>query len=158
MVVLEEDSALPINSAIRAEDQVVGGMVGVGGSETLEDNVALVGFVVPVVVTQENEVGARGDEDSPVPEFKTERAMDPRTRSRGRLCHLRLHREDEQGVVHFLEWFPFGVGGPSSGPEPTLGVHLHLNRVDQFGESLVGEEIDLETLANRHAFHALFEG
>ena len=32
-----------------------------------------------------------------------------------------------------------------------------MNGVDQFGESnLVGEEIDLETLANRHAFSALF--
>ena len=64
--------------------------------------------------------------------------------------------QDKEGVVHFLEWFPFGVGGPSGGPEPTLGVHLHLNGVDQFGElNLVGEEIDLETLANRHAFSAL---
>ena len=32
VVVLEEDPALPINPAIRAENQVVGGMVGVGGS------------------------------------------------------------------------------------------------------------------------------
>ena len=158
VVVLEEDPALPINPAIRAENQVVGGMVGVGGSETLEDDVALVGFVVPVVVPQENEVRARGDQNAPVPEFKTERAMDP-----GELDHAVgfavpvLIGQDKEGVVHFLEWFPFGVGGPSGGPEPTLGVHLHLNGVDQFGElNLVGEEIDLETLANRHAFSALF--
>ena len=68
---------MPINPAVRTENQVVGGVVGVGGPETLEDGVALVGFVVPVVVPQENEVRVPGDQHAPVPEFKTKRAMDP---------------------------------------------------------------------------------
>jgi hypothetical protein len=48
VVVLQKDSALPINSSIWTKNQVVGRVVRIGSSESLKDYEALVGLVVPV--------------------------------------------------------------------------------------------------------------
>ena len=55
--------------------------------------------------------------------------------------------QDEEAIVHLLEWLPLGIGPPGRGPEASPGVHRHLHRVDQLGKHfLVGEELDLHSL------------
>ncbi len=49
----QEDTALPVNTAIRAIDQVVGRMVGVRSAESLKDWVTNIRFVVAVGVFKE---------------------------------------------------------------------------------------------------------
>ncbi len=56
-VVVQEDAALPVESAVRAVDEVVGGVVGVGGTDAVDEHFAVVGDVVTIGVFQEDDVG-----------------------------------------------------------------------------------------------------
>ena len=78
MVVLQKDSALPVNSAIRAKDQVVGRVVRIGSSESLKDYEALVCLVVPVGVSKEEQVRSGCDQYPPIPKLETERVVNLR--------------------------------------------------------------------------------
>ena len=143
-----EHAALVVEVAVRAVHESVGTVVGVGAIQAVEEADAHVGHVVAVGVLQEQDVGHAGHDDTAVPEFKS-----------GGVVHLGkgdglvgdavavLIRQDQQAVIHFLERFPLGVGGPGGGPEAALGIHSHLHGVGHFGEHFLGgKDIHLEAL------------
>ncbi len=146
----EEDAALPVDAAVGAVDQVVGGVMRVLGAEALQQDGADVGLVVAVGVREMVEVGARGDDHPLPPELEPERVVDGG--EDGPLVGLPVVvgvLQDHQAVVHRLERLPLGVGAPAGHPEPPLGVHLQLHGVGQFGELLLGgEHAQLESLGN----------
>jgi hypothetical protein len=156
VVVLQKDSALPINSSVRSEDEVVGCVVRIGSPESLEDDEALICLVVAVRIPQEEQIRPTGYEDSSVPKLKAEGVV-----------HLGeldgpigfaisvFIGEDKQDVVHFLQGFPLGIGLPSGGPEPSLCINLHLNRIDQLRKALlIREDVYFESLTHGNALHA----
>ena len=118
---------------------------------------ALIRLVVSVGVPEEEQVRPRGDQHAPIPKLEAKRVV-----NFGEFDHPVgfsvpvLIGQNKKSVVHFLKGFPLGVGGPCGGPEPSLGVYLQLNGVDQFGKlHLIGEKIHFESLADRYAFSTL---
>ena len=71
VIMLQKDSALPINTTIWAKDQAVGGMVGIGSSEALKDNEAFVRLVVSVRISEEEQVRSRRDQNATIPKLET---------------------------------------------------------------------------------------
>ena len=149
-VVVQKNSALPVEGTIGTVVEIVGGVVSVGGSDAVDQDFAVIGDVVTVGVLEENDVGLAGDQDSAVPEFEGERTVD--------FCELGdavgvailvVVVQDEQGVVHFLNRIPFRIGRPGGDPEAALGIDVHLNGIDQVGEfALVGEQVGFKALGD----------
>ncbi len=75
VVMLKEDSALPVNAAARSENQVVGRVVGIRGSQTVKNDIALVRLVVPVIVTEKKQIWPRGHQNPTIPKFKAQGIM-----------------------------------------------------------------------------------
>ena len=141
MVVDHEDPALPVEPAVRAENEVVGPVVGVGGVEAVQDNLADVRHVIAIGVLEEDEVRAGGDEHAPVPELEAEGVLDA-GELRGAIGAAVpvVVVEDEQGIAHRLERLPHRVGGPDGGPEAAAGIDLQLHRVDERREAVLRRE------------------
>ena len=143
-----EHAALVVEVAVRAVHESVGTVVGVGAVQAVEQADAHVGHVVAVGVLEEQNVRHAGHDDAAVPEFKSGGVVHF-GEGDGLVRHAVaiLIREDQQAVVHFLERFPLGVGGPGGGPEAALGIHSHLHGVGHFGEHFLGsKDIHLEAL------------
>ncbi len=155
--VVQEDATLPVDGAIGPHDEVVGSVVGIGRPDALQQDDAQVGDIIAVGVLEEEDVGLGGDNHSPVPELEAERIV-----HLGKLDGTVGHavaiivRENHQGVVEWLERLPFGIGAPAGGPQPTLGVDLHLHRVGELRKALlIGEEVDFITLGDVHLLDGL---
>ena len=58
MVVDQEDAALPVDAPVRAEDQIVGRMMGVGGAQALQEYGTDIRDIIPIGVFQEQQIGA----------------------------------------------------------------------------------------------------
>ena len=148
--VLEEDAALPVDGAIGAVDEVIGGVMGIGGVDSLEEDDADIGDVIAVGVFEEEDIGLGGDDDAPVPEFEAEGVLDFREFGGfvGDAVLIGIGK-DEEAIVHGFEGFPFGVSVPASGPEAAFGIDLELDGVRQVGEAgFIGEEIEFEAVGN----------
>ena len=59
VVMLKEDSTLPINSAVGPENQIVGRVMGIGGSQPLKNDISLICLVVPIIVTEKKKIAPR---------------------------------------------------------------------------------------------------
>src|SRR5690606_10340344 len=66
-----KNAALVVDVTVGTEGEVVGGVVGVVGSESAEEMDLHVGDIVPVGVLEEKDVGRGGDDDPSVPELKS---------------------------------------------------------------------------------------
>ena len=158
MIVLKEHTTLPVDVAVRAVDKVVGGVVGVGRAETVQDHLAVVGHVVPIGVLEKDQVRLGSDEHPTVPELKTERVVNA-----SEFLALVSHAitisvlKDHQRILHFLERLPLRIGRPDGGPKTALRIHLHLDRVHHFREHcFVSKKVDLVALRKGHLGNAFF--
>ena len=53
VIVLKKDPTLPVNSTIRTVNQVVGGVMGVGGAQPLQHHIANIRLIIPVGILEE---------------------------------------------------------------------------------------------------------
>ena len=160
MVVHQEDAALPIDAAVGTVDQIVRGVVGVLGTEALEQDRADVGLVVAVGVLEIQEIGARGDDHALAPELEPERIVDVGEDDPlvGPAVPVGVF-QDHQAVVHRLERLPLGIGVPAGRPQPPLGIDLQLHGIGEIGKLLLGgEHIELEPLGHFDLRAALLGG
>ena len=106
-------------------------MVSIRGSQSLKNNIALICSIISIIIPQEYEIRTRGDQHPAVPKFKPQWIV--------YLCEFNyavgfavviVVWKNKQGVIHFLHRFPHWIGRPNCGPKTTLGVNLHLYRVD----------------------------
>ena len=148
-----EGALLEVEGAVGTEDEAVGGVVGVGGREAVQDALAPVCAVVAVGVLEEQDVGAVGDQHAAVPELEPGRVVQVLGEDRravGAAVAVDV-LEDHELVVHRLARLPVGVGRPASDPEAPARVPGHLHRVGELGEALLaGEEPDLQALGGGH--------
>ena len=75
VVMLKEDSALPVDAAVRPEDQIVGRVMGIRGSQTLKNDITLIRLVVSVIVTEKKKIWPRGHQNPTIPKFKAQGIM-----------------------------------------------------------------------------------
>ena len=77
----------------------------------------------------------------------------------GDLASLWVEVEDEELVEVLSRRGGLGVVRPDGEPEATLGVEVHLDRVDEFRDCrLVGDELDLAALREGQVLELLFAG
>ena len=141
VIVHHEDTALPVNRSIGSVDQVVSTMVRVRRIESLQHDNTYVGYVVAIGILQEQYFRRACDDDATIPEFKTERVLDP--------CELGnsisfaiviIIVQNDQSVIHLLERFPLGVRRPNGSPQSSLRVELNLHGVCKLWElRFIGE-------------------
>ena len=126
--------------------------MGVGRSDTLDQDDAEVRLVITIRVFKEKDVRLRRDDHPSAPEREAQRVVNP-----GELDRLVgdpvavFIRQDQEAVGHFLEWLPFRISVPAGRPEASLGIDLHLHRVRYSGEHFfIREQVDLESLRHVH--------
>ena len=76
MIVNKENSALPVNPTIWPKNQIVGGMVSVGRTKTLQQNNAFVRLVIAVDILEEQQIGPGCYDNTTSPEFEAQRIVD----------------------------------------------------------------------------------
>ena len=141
-----EHTALVVNVAAWPVNDVVGGVMRVGGVEAVEQALLHVCLVVSVGVLEVNQVRTTGDDDASVPELEAGRVVHARE------CdHLVGHavailvRQNDERILHLLvgavlDRLPLGIVGPDGSPEAALGIDTHLHRVDHVVEHFLGGE------------------
>ncbi len=152
VIVHHEDTALPVDAAIGAHDEIVRAVMRVGEIDALQHDGAHVGHVVAIGVFEEDDVGGAGDDDTAIPELKTERILHA-----GELGHAIRFAvfvvvvADDEGVLHLFERLPHRVGVPHGGPEAAFGIHLHLHGIHELRElCFIGKQAHFKARIKRH--------
>ena len=152
MIVHHENAALPVDAAIGAHNEVVRAVMRIGEIDALQHDRAHVGHVVAIGVFEEDDVGGAGDDDTAIPELKTERILHA-----GELGHAIRFAvfvvvvADDEGVLHILQGLPHRVGVPDGSPEATFGIDLHLHRVHELRElCFIGKQAHFKAWIKGH--------
>ena len=133
-------------------------MVGIRCSKPLKDNISLICFVIPVIIPKKDKIRTGCHENASVPKFKTKRVV-----HLGKFNYpvsftiIVIIGKNQKSIIHFLQWFPHGIGRPGSCPQPTFRIDLHLNRIDQLRKLLlISKKINLKAVTNRKSLTAFF--
>ena len=156
-----EDPIAEVGGAARVEAHGVGGVVGVGGVDAVEDDLLVIADAVAVGIADEPEVGGLHDEDPVVPELEAGGGVEIVEEGRAFVGAAVVVGvlEDEELVADLASGRAFRVAGPCGDPETAAGIPCHLDRVDEIGELFfVGEEIHGEPLVERDLGDDLLAG
>ena len=150
-----ERTFLEEHIATRPHHEAVGTVVRIGTVQPAEHALTGIGLVVAVGVLQQPDVRALGHQHATGHELKPGRVVQPVGEHRafvGLAVAVGVF-EDQDLVVERILRLPVRVAVPADHPQPASLVPRHLHRVhEQTGEGgLVGEQVHLEVLAQRHA-------
>ena len=133
--------------AIGRPHEIVQGVVRILTPEAGQDDLAVIGLVVPVGVREKDEVRFLREVDSFLAEDKGERHFQV-VRKNGRFVGLSIPvgvLQDDDLVAGFASGIEVRIGGRAGDPEPPAGIPAHLDGTGHIGEVLLGcEAIDLE--------------
>jgi hypothetical protein len=152
VVMHHEDTALPVDAAIGAHDEIVRAVMRVGEIDALQHDRAHVGHIVAIGVFEENDVRGAGDDDAAVPEFKAERILHAGELGDA-ICFavFVVVMADDEGVLHLLQRLPHRVSVPHSGPQAAFGIDLHLHWIHELRElRLIGKQAHFKARIKGH--------
>ena len=133
--------------AIGCPHEIVQGVVRILTPEASQDDLAMIGLVVPVGVREEDEVRFLREVDSSLAEDKGERHFQVVCKN-GRFVGLSVPVgifQDDDLVVGFASGIEVWVGGRAGDPESTAGIPAHLDGTGHVGEVLLGcKAVDLK--------------
>ena len=152
VIVHHEDTALPVDAAIGAVDEIVRAVMRVGEIDALQHDRAHIGHVVAIGVFEEDDVRGAGDDDAAIPELKAERILHAgELRHAVALAVLVVVVADDERVLHLLQWLPHRVGVPHGGPQAAFGIDLHLHGIHELRElRLIGEQAHFKARIKGH--------
>ena len=141
-------------TAVWSHHYIIGRMVRICTVQPLHDDLPNVRLVVTVRVLQKENVRLRNNDHTTIPEGETSRIVNfgEFNDSVSDTVSIVVW-QDQQRIVHFLEWLPLRVGRPDSRPQTSLRADAELHRVDDLRKAFfVSKKIGSKTIARfQHA-------